>query len=89
MHVFTIHSDNSCNITGPEVAGNSKLTVTVGKILEALDVLEEKGIVTKKDNYKSVMESIQNDIKQKSMMREKIEKELEIMKTVRNNILAP
>jgi len=70
-------------LTGPEVSGNSKLTVTVGKILENLEQLEEKGVVHKKDNYKSVMESIQTDIKQKSMMREKIEKESEIMKAVR------
>jgi hypothetical protein len=71
-------------LTGQEVSGNSKLAVTVGKILENLEHLEEKGKVSKSNHYKVVLEDIQQDIRQKTVMREKIAKELQQMKLVRS-----
>jgi hypothetical protein len=69
-------------LTGQEVTGNSKLAVTVGKILENLEQLEEKGKVSKSNHYKVVLEDIQQDIRQKTVMRDKIAKELQQMKLV-------
>lgn len=62
-------------LTGPEASGNTKLTQTIGKILENLDKLEVKGMVSKKDRYKSILDDIQKDLWQKASMRSKLEKE--------------
>ena len=62
-------------LTGPEASGNSKLTQTIGKILENLEKLEARGIVSKQNRYKTVMDDIQQDLWQKASMRSKLEKE--------------
>jgi serine/threonine protein kinase len=62
-------------LTGPEASGNSKLTQTIGKILENLEKLEVRGLVSKQNRYKSVMDDIQQDLWQKASMRSKLEKE--------------
>ena len=62
-------------LTGPEASGNTKLTQTIGKILENLDKLEARGMVSKKDRYKSILDDIQKDLWQKASMRSKLEKE--------------
>jgi serine/threonine protein kinase len=62
-------------LTGPEASGHSKLTQTIGKILENLEKLEARGLVSKKDRYKSILEDIQQDLWQKASMRSKLEKE--------------
>lgn len=62
-------------LTGPEASGHSKLTQTIGKILENLEKLEAKGLVSKKDRYKSILDDIQQDLWQKASMRSKLEKE--------------
>eukprot|EP01122_Echinamoeba_exundans_P013058 TRINITY_DN5634_c0_g2_i1.p1 TRINITY_DN5634_c0_g2~~TRINITY_DN5634_c0_g2_i1.p1 ORF type:complete len:996 (+),score=278.15 TRINITY_DN5634_c0_g2_i1:360-3347(+) len=68
-------------LTGPEVSGNTKLTVTVGKILENLETLDHVGLVSKSNHYKKILEDIQSDLKQKAMLRGKIAKEVAVLKT--------
>lgn len=68
-------------LTGPEVSGNTKLTVTVGKILENLETLDHVGLVSKASHYKKILDDIQHDLKQKAMLRGKIAKELTVLKT--------
>lgn len=67
-------------LTGPEASGNSKLTQTVGRILENLEKLEKKGICSKKDHYKSVLEDIQNDIWRKQSVKNNLTKERDQLK---------
>lgn len=67
-------------LTGPEASGNTKLTQTIGKILENLDKLEKKGVCKKSDHYKSVLEDIQNDIWKKQSVRDNLLKEREQLK---------
>lgn len=62
-------------LTGPEASGNTKLTQTIGKILQNLEKLETRGMVSKKDRYKSILDDIQKDLWQKASMRSKLEKE--------------
>lgn len=62
-------------LTGPEASGHSKLTQTIGKILENLEKLEARGLVSKQDRYKSILDDIQQDLWQKASMRSKLEKE--------------
>lgn len=62
-------------LTGPEATGHAKLTRTIGKILENLETLESRGIVSKANRYKTVLDDIQKDLWQKASVREKLDKE--------------
>lgn len=68
-------------LTGPEASGNSKLTQTVGRILENLEKLEKKGICKKSDHYNSVLEDIQSDIWKKQSVKDNLLKERDNLKT--------
>ncbi|XP_049850344.1 ras GTPase-activating-like protein rgaA [Schistocerca gregaria] len=76
------HKDSLANmnlfevLTSPQVFGDSRLNQRVRKILSNLDKLQEKGMVSKDDNYNSILNDIQNDLAQRASVCSQLEKEI-------------